>query len=290
MASDTWIEIHTRLKEHTKTYALMDALKIKKPMAVGLLVCLWLWAIDNAENGDLTKYPDQAIARAAEWDKKPQTLIKSLIECGWIDCKEDGKKVLHDWMDYAGRLANKRQQSRDRAEKSRNNKRTVRAPCAQQERDATAPCAPTVPYRTVPTKLSVNRQHAVSTVEGDVTPPPPLFPGLIDVLKRWETEFSGFPSPALQDKLKASLSAGMGTDVICAAIDETALAGAQSPARYVIGVLQSWYAAGVRDWKSLEAHKVREQSKHGKTAKGGRGEYTIGEDGIKRDSAGFAVL
>ena len=60
-----FIELHDSLREHRKSYMLAAELKIEKAHAIGLLACLWMWASQNAEDGDLTAFPVPAIEAAA---------------------------------------------------------------------------------------------------------------------------------------------------------------------------------------------------------------------------------
>ena len=48
-----WIELHQSLREHRKMFACAEVLNISKIEMVGTLVCLWLWALDNAQDGSL---------------------------------------------------------------------------------------------------------------------------------------------------------------------------------------------------------------------------------------------
>lgn len=114
-----WIELHDTLGSHRKTYALADALDIPQYSAVGLLCLLWTWALNNAQDGDLSKFPPHAIARACFWQKKPESLADALIKCGWMD---DDKR-LHDWVEYAGRFIDKREDTRQRVAAYRNRKK-----------------------------------------------------------------------------------------------------------------------------------------------------------------------
>ena len=50
-----WIELHQTLPSNRKTMRLKRLLKIKTPQAVGHMCMLWLWAVDNAADGDLTR-------------------------------------------------------------------------------------------------------------------------------------------------------------------------------------------------------------------------------------------
>lgn len=65
-----------------------------------MMVSLWLWAAQNATDGDLSKCSDRAIAEAAEYKKKPSAFVAALIKTRWLD--ED--RHLHDWNEYASLL------------------------------------------------------------------------------------------------------------------------------------------------------------------------------------------
>jgi DnaD/phage-associated family protein len=106
-----WIELHETIKSHRKTYALMGELKVKKQAAIGILVMLWTWTLNAAEDGDLSAFPPRAIADAVEWQKSPEKLIEALVSSGWLDRDEEGVRI-HDWYDYAGRLIERRAEKR----------------------------------------------------------------------------------------------------------------------------------------------------------------------------------
>ena len=94
-----WIQVYSNLPQHPKTARLADELGLTSAavnpnvLAVGLLVSLWTWAIQNAYNGDLSGCSDRSIAEACLWKKKPETLVKALIKTGFLDAD----KKLHDW-------------------------------------------------------------------------------------------------------------------------------------------------------------------------------------------------
>lgn len=98
-----WIQVYSNLPQHRKTSSLAEELKLSSAavdpnmIAVGLLVGLWTWAIQNAYDGDLSKCSARAIANACQWKKKPEVLVAALIKTGWLD--EDMR--LHDWDDYS---------------------------------------------------------------------------------------------------------------------------------------------------------------------------------------------
>lgn len=106
-----WIESHQQLARHPKVLHLASLLGISKPAAIGHLHLLWWWALDFAQNGDLSKWDDVTISDAAEWRRSQAARFReALQESGWLD--PDG--WLHDWWEYAGRLVEKRKSDAER--------------------------------------------------------------------------------------------------------------------------------------------------------------------------------
>ena len=93
-----WIEYHSTLKNHPKVRAICVELGIKKTEALGILGCLWTWALDYAEDGDLSKYPPEIVEEGCEWEGEKGRLFESL-KGKFID--QDLK--IHDWLDFAGK-------------------------------------------------------------------------------------------------------------------------------------------------------------------------------------------
>jgi len=102
-----WIESHQDLGRHPKTKRLKRRLNISLPAVVGHLHYLWWWALDFAEDGDLSKYDAADIADAAMWEGEPEVWEAALIEAGFMD--ED--RTLHDWYEYAGRFIQLRKEA-----------------------------------------------------------------------------------------------------------------------------------------------------------------------------------
>lgn len=113
-----WIESHQELGRHPKTKRLARAAGIGIPAAIGHLHLLWWWAMDFAQDGELTNYTDEDIADAAIWDGIAHEFMNALIEAGFIDGTE-GNRRIHDWWEYAGRLIDKREQNRERMKRAR---------------------------------------------------------------------------------------------------------------------------------------------------------------------------
>lgn len=102
-----WIESHQAIKEHPKTYDLIDRLQVTKAQAVGHLHLFWWWCVDYAPEGNLSGFNDQTIARAGEWTGDAKQFVEALVEAGWLD-RGDGVLTVHDWLDFCGSLMDKR--------------------------------------------------------------------------------------------------------------------------------------------------------------------------------------
>lgn len=116
-----WIELHQSLREHKKVYACSEVLGVSRLEMIGMLVSLWLWALDNAQDGTLGGVSDRTIARVCDFpEKKAGKLVDALRTTGWLDeDKERNCLVIHDWYDYAGKLMDRRKSDRERKERSR---------------------------------------------------------------------------------------------------------------------------------------------------------------------------
>lgn len=98
-----WIESHQTLKDHPKTRRLARYLKISVPAAIGHLHCLWWWALDYAQDGDLSKYEPADIADAAMWEGDAEEFVAALVKAGFLDQDNEDLRI-HDWDEYTGRL------------------------------------------------------------------------------------------------------------------------------------------------------------------------------------------
>jgi hypothetical protein len=101
-----WIESHADLGEHPKLAELCFNLAIKKHEAIGYLHLLWHFTLKYAwRDGDLRRFTARVICEAVGWDKDHDTFINTLMRCGWID---ESTMMVHDWLDYAGKLVKDR--------------------------------------------------------------------------------------------------------------------------------------------------------------------------------------
>lgn len=119
-----WIESHQELARHPKTRKAARALGISRAAMIGHLQCLWWWALDFAEDGNLSKFAPDDIAEEALWEGDPDRFIAALLDCGDGDGagfmeRIDGQLQIHDWWEYAGKLIERRRKDRDRKREER---------------------------------------------------------------------------------------------------------------------------------------------------------------------------
>ena len=123
-----WLPVDQSLGHHRKTRQLARALGVERPTAVGYLVFLWSWALDNAPDGVLTGIPAEDLCDAAcrncqkgEEKCSGANFIKALVKTGFLDRKGQGGRGLyiHDWEQYGGKLCEARAKHRDRMRQSR---------------------------------------------------------------------------------------------------------------------------------------------------------------------------
>lgn len=165
-----WIEVHQSLPTHRKTRRLARELKLNGkdfPKAVGYMVMLWLWAIDNAPNGDLGGIDPYDVADAAEWSGDPEKFMDALKKSGFVD----DDMHIHDWDVYIGKLIDRREANAQRNREARAKKRAERSAGVSRSaahdsneritsvsRDIATVPNPTVPNPTVP-NLSPQTPH-----------------------------------------------------------------------------------------------------------------------------------
>ena len=97
-----WLHSYKSIRTHPKTRKLARRVGGVGP-AVGLLHCLWWWAIDYAPDGDLTRFDPEDIAIACEWEGEPEAIIEALVVSGFLDRDSHGSLCIHDFHDHIGK-------------------------------------------------------------------------------------------------------------------------------------------------------------------------------------------
>lgn len=147
---------------------------ISQNEAIGILIRLWLWGLNNAEeDGHILAagYEDieEALRPGFNEDErcKIPSIVTDLIESGWID-EEDDSLYLHDWVDWRGfytayedKKAKHAERMRNyRAEKAKNAKKML-----AEEEENPEPTEPT-PESEKPTKATrQKKEYAVAFEE-----------------------------------------------------------------------------------------------------------------------------
>lgn len=98
-----WISVDQKLIGG-KLRSLYKAIGCSQNEAIGILVSLWLWGIDNAEKDGLMVSADrddikQSFQAGLFRDLDGDAVMDCLIDTGWID-EADGQLYLHDWGDW----------------------------------------------------------------------------------------------------------------------------------------------------------------------------------------------
>jgi hypothetical protein len=114
----SWIESHQELARHPKTKRLARVLQEPEVAVIGRLHCLWWWALDYADDGDLSGMEPSDIADACQWEGDAEAFIAAMVQVHFLDQDSDGLRI-HDWADYAGRLVEKRRQNIERVKRWR---------------------------------------------------------------------------------------------------------------------------------------------------------------------------
>lgn len=123
-----WISVDQKMVGG-KLRKLYKAIGCSQNEAMGMLVGLWLWGIDNADaDGLIVSAEREDIADVLRPGLAPgidaDAVVTLLVEYGWID-EEDGKLYLHDWSEwrfYYNRFVDSKKKQADRTRKCRENK------------------------------------------------------------------------------------------------------------------------------------------------------------------------
>jgi len=148
-----WIEVHQHLKEHRKTRKFKNLMGITRAQAIGHLIMLWLWGIDNTDDCGIIMDADyDDIAIACDYHEDSQLIVSALITSGFLEKDEkEGKLFIHDFEDYIGKLKEQKKRHRE-AQKRYSERLKVNENDNQHDcqADDHAIANLTVPYRTLP--------------------------------------------------------------------------------------------------------------------------------------------
>lgn len=119
-----WISVHEQI-DGMKLRQFRKSSGCSKCEAVGMLVTLWLWGINNADrNGELKGADKDDLKEMYEHNLTPgipaASIVDALITSGWID-EHEGQLFIHDWEDWQKQWYT----ALDRREKDKERKRNT---------------------------------------------------------------------------------------------------------------------------------------------------------------------
>lgn len=170
-----WIESHSTLARHPKTLRLARRLGVSVPTAIGHLHLLWWWALEYAQDGDVSAFDDEEVADACVWEGEPAAFRRALTAAGFLD---DGGAV-HDWDTYTVRLMERRERQNEQArlrmqayrERQKAQERNSQVVTQDVTRNGSERYAPTVPNPTVTEpSLSPTEREAPGAEAPDASP------------------------------------------------------------------------------------------------------------------------
>ena len=89
---------------------------------------LWLWALDNAPEGELGAVSETELARVCQFNvRRAGDFVAALVEAGFLDRAGETLRI-HDWADYGGKYQRKRDRNREFMRKKRSSVDAVWSP------------------------------------------------------------------------------------------------------------------------------------------------------------------
>lgn len=308
-----WIESHDDLAAHPKTRRAARALGVSIPTMVGHLHLLWHWCLKYADDGDLSGYDHADIADAMMWDGDPDELVEALVNCGpgdrfgFLEHADGAALVVHDWLDYAGKLIEKREEAREAGARGNHERWHVRrgiidpdCPFCQEGDEELQDADPdpiggrsggesspdrVLSHRTVPYLTTEEEEEEdapareAASIDGS---PAPHDPELLQLAFR---VFGGV-GPTQLDILD-DMVAATGPEVAMEALQETERYATGNRTRYCEKVIRDWAARGIKTLDDLTAYRASRESKPRGRSRADPGESTA--DRIARLRAGGAL-
>ena len=238
-----WYEAHQTLAKHPKTLKFASLINCERRYAVGLLHDLFTWGLDMAKSdGSLPGLGPKEIASALDFaGKKGARIVTALVESGYIEC-ENGVYKIHDWYDYAGKLADRREADKRR----KHGKNSAGNPQEIQRNNSGNPYA-TVPYRTVQYPIDNNKAATGITRARESEPEPDA--DLSRVMTFFMDKVNATPSRYCVDMIKA-YTESLGADVVLHAFG-IALDERKAGWRYIQGILQRYEREGLTNMDAV---------------------------------------
>ena len=89
-----WIQVSVSARTHHKIRHLAELLHVKQVLALGYMVSLWLWAAEEASDGNLKNLRDADVAYGAQYEGKD---VNNFVESLKIARLVDRNGRIHNW-------------------------------------------------------------------------------------------------------------------------------------------------------------------------------------------------
>jgi len=185
-----WLRMDYELLQHPKLQRFARGLGITEAAAAGHLFALWGWAMNYAQDGNLTGFKPDDIAVAAGWPDNAEKFIDAALQCGirghgFLEKNSEGDLLLHNWEEHMGGHFKKRKKEAERLRAYRKKKgdtddeRTQYVPSTYDNRNENVRSTYDVRTQYVPSTYAVtgqdmtgqDRQDRQDRQDGDETPP-----------------------------------------------------------------------------------------------------------------------
>jgi DnaD/phage-associated family protein len=273
-----WIELHQGMPGHRKTRRVKSVLGIDTATAVGHLCLLWLWALDNAENGSIGGMLNQEIADVCEYAGDADKFVDALVEAGYL-VRTGNDLVIHDWVDYCGRLMDKREKNRIRQQRFRERNRE-----AKEEAPPGPPPAPVEPPEPEPVPEGIRAAEAATRPETAQQ----IDPERGRVIGYYMDRINPTPSSTSIEEL-GTFYEEMGADVCIAAMNY-AIDERKTSWSYIRGTLRAYRQRGIKNMddlrRSQEDFERQKQSQKGGHMNGAAGKHSAGRSAPTDKGAG----
>lgn len=148
-----WVCVHDTIFG-SKSRKLASMIGCSQDEAVGLLVRLWVWGLNNCDRDGQVMYADRStisdvLVQGLSKDHSPEEIVNCLIDCEYLDVYEN-EIFIHDWYDwqrywysYKDRKDSDNRRKRDAIHENTGKKKKGKDPVGDEPADKTA--EPTYP-------------------------------------------------------------------------------------------------------------------------------------------------
>lgn len=251
-----WIAVDSKLPSHRKLRVVRKRLGIGLHEAIGVLVTVWLWGLEDADaEGRISCANAVDMAEAIRWGGEPTLLLDALTDAGFIMHDSSGITI-HDWAEHQGPWESYKQRKKAQREYMKN--RRSKAGCRSDS-------APDSRHDSVPKNDAIPIPNQTGHETGSYTISDRLHSAIFDWL-------GSVPSAVPEDLAYLVAEKGCGEELILAAIEETRSRGVRSW-EYARAVVKSSIEEGILTGSEF---KKRRKAREGSDGKRKGSEYVEG--------------